>query len=104
MRGTPERPRALLATFSRLSACGAIPHGALMRPPIAFDSVSPQSPLVAEGAAWLAGQVRDGVGDEDAVVAAGRALCDAQPAMAAFVALATRAILVARKAATEEAP
>ena len=75
-----------------------------MQPPFASDSVSPQSPLVEEGAARLAARVRTGQGEEDEVVAAGRALCDAQPAMAALVALATRAILVARKAKAEDAP
>ena len=67
-----------------------------------MDEVSPQTPLVAEGAAWLASQVRSG-STADEVVAAGRALCDAQPAMAALVGLATRAIAVARKADEEEA-
>jgi translation initiation factor eIF-2B subunit delta len=75
-----------------------------MQPPLAFDSVSPQTPLLDEGARWLAERVREGQGDTAAVVAAGRALCDAQPAMAALIALATRAILVARKADDEAAP
>jgi translation initiation factor 2B subunit (eIF-2B alpha/beta/delta family) len=74
-----------------------------MRPPLAFDSISPQTPLVAEGAAWLAARVRADGGDVPAVAGAARALADAQPAMAALVALGTRALLVAHKAVLDEA-
>jgi translation initiation factor 2B subunit (eIF-2B alpha/beta/delta family) len=73
-----------------------------MRPPLAFDSVSPQTPLVETGCAWLVERVRRDGGGLDEVVAAARALADAQPAMAALVSLGTRAVLVARKAANEE--
>ena len=75
-----------------------------MQPPIAFDSVSPQTPLVDEGCAWLDARVAEAGGDTAAVVHAARLLADAQPAMAALVALGTRAILVARKAEDEGAP
>jgi len=77
-----------------------------MRPPILFNTVSPQTPLVDEACAWLAlelalaspapplRRVRELV----------TALADAQPAMAAFLSLGTRLLAVADKAALEEAP
>jgi translation initiation factor 2B subunit (eIF-2B alpha/beta/delta family) len=74
-----------------------------MRPPLALDSVSPQTPLVAAGCAWLVERIRPGGGELADVVAAARALADAQPAMAALLSLGTRAVLVARKAEREEA-
>ena len=96
------------ALVFRVVAPRSIPHGAAMQPPFETDSVSPQTPLVEEGAAWLAGWARSspspGGPAVAEVVAAARVLCDAQPAMAAFVALATRAVSVARKAEIEEAP
>ncbi len=75
-----------------------------MRPPLAFDSISPQTPLVAEGCAWLAAAVRAGGGDGASVLAAARMRADAQPAMAALVAVGTRAVLVAGKADLEAVP
>ena len=76
-----------------------------MRPPVSLDSISPQTPLVEKAVAWLAGRI---AADEDSapdvrITADAVALADAQPAMAAFVALGTRLLAVAEKAATEEA-
>lgn len=90
--------------FFAIVAPRPIAHRAAMRPPLAFDSISPQSPLVDEGAAWLIDRVGETGGDVPSVVAAAQALADAQPAMAALVGLGSRAILVARKAELDEAP
>ncbi len=71
-----------------------------MSDPTPADSISPQTPLVEAAAERLARVAASG-GD---VSAAARAEADAQPAMAAFVALGTRALLVAQKAREESAP
>jgi translation initiation factor 2B subunit (eIF-2B alpha/beta/delta family) len=70
----------------------------------AVDSISPQTPLVEAAVTRLARVAAEGGGDFDRLAAAARAEADAQPAMAAFVALGTRALLVARKAQDESAP
>lgn len=75
-----------------------------MRPPLAFDSISPQTPLLEEACTWLAGTIRAAGAGAFAVIEAARALADSQPAMAAFVALGTRAIVVAHKAELEDVP
>lgn len=78
-----------------------------MRPPIALESVSPQSPLIEEACGWLRGRLdapADGRPLDRAVAEDTIALADAQPAMAALVSLGTRALAVAHKAALEEAP
>jgi translation initiation factor 2B subunit (eIF-2B alpha/beta/delta family) len=85
-------------------------------PTFAHDSVSPQSELVDDAVAWLASRVGaldeagdaggsgTGVGWSDGLARACVDLADAQPAMAAFIALGTRALAVARKADDESAP
>ena len=75
-----------------------------MEPPFAADSLSPQSTLVGSAVAWLVGRVEGGRTAEAEMAEDAVALADAQPAMAALVALGTRAIKVARKARLEEAP
>jgi translation initiation factor 2B subunit (eIF-2B alpha/beta/delta family) len=76
-----------------------------MRPPVSLDSISPQTALVEQAVAWLAGRIAaDEPSPPDArIVADAVALADAQPAMGALVAVGTRLIAVARKAAVEEA-
>ncbi len=69
-----------------------------------MNSVSPQTPQVEAAAARLADLAAAAGGDYDMLAAAARLEADAQPAMAAFVALGTRALLVARKAREESAP
>ena len=78
-----------------------------MRPPIAFDSVSPQSPLLDVACDWLRERLAapaDGRPLADALEPDVIALADAQPAMAALIALGTRLLAVASKAAREEVP
>ena len=70
----------------------------------AVDSISPQTPLVEAAVTRLARAAAESGGSFDHLAAAARAEADAQPAMAAFVALGTRALLVARKAQDESAP
>ena len=78
-----------------------------MRPPLAFDSVSPQSPLLESACDWLRGRLDapsegrplDARLAEDAI-----GLADAQPAMAALISVGTRVLAVAHKAALEETP
>jgi len=82
-----------------------------MRPPLAFDSVSPQSPLLESACDWLRARLDaplDAPGDgrpldarlaEDAI-----GLADAQPAMAGLISVGTRVLAVAHKATLEEAP
>jgi len=72
-----------------------------MEPPISLDSVSPQSALVDQAVAWLGRRL---TANAVHVAADAVALADMQPAMAAFVALGTRLIAVARKAEREQAP
>ncbi len=97
----PSRgPRRALSPLSPAAPSRIVPP---MRPPLAFDSVSAQTPLVEEAGAWLLERIRADGGGLPEVVAAARALADAQPAMAALLSLGTRAILVAQKAADEEA-
>ncbi len=81
-----------------------------MPPPFAADSISPQTELAERAAEWLAGHVREqdpGV-PADAwhrqLVHAAVELADTQPAMAALLALGTRALLVSEKAQAEATP
>jgi len=77
-----------------------------MRPPTLSNTLSPQTPLVAEACVWLAQELAAAspapplARVKELVVS----LADAQPAMAAFLALGTRLLAVAEKAALEEAP
>jgi translation initiation factor 2B subunit (eIF-2B alpha/beta/delta family) len=77
-----------------------------MPSPIAFDSVSPQSSLVAVACDWLAHELALPAAEppHERVRALTLALADAQPAMAAFLSLGTRLLAVSEKAAIEEAP
>jgi translation initiation factor 2B subunit (eIF-2B alpha/beta/delta family) len=78
-----------------------------MRPPLAFDSVSPQSPLLEAACDWLRARLDaplDGRPLLPALAEDAIALADAQPAMAALISVGTRVLAVARKAALEEAP
>lgn len=71
-----------------------------------FDSISPQTALVDQAVAWLERRIaHDEPGPlEDRITRDVIALADAQPAMAALVALGTRVLQVARKATLEGAP
>jgi translation initiation factor 2B subunit (eIF-2B alpha/beta/delta family) len=76
-----------------------------MESPLALDSISPQTVLLETACDWL----RDRLEADDSRPLADRvaegvlALADAQPAMAALVALGTRLLAVATKAELEEA-
>ena len=77
-----------------------------MQPPLAQDSISPQTSLVEQAVPWLLDRIE---ADDPRPLGARLlddvlALADAQPAMAALLALGTRALEVARKAARESAP
>ncbi len=74
-----------------------------MTPPPPVDSISPQTPLVAAAATRLATTARSVGANYDRLLAVVREEADAQPAMAAFIALGTRVLLVAKKAQDEEA-
>jgi len=75
-----------------------------MQPPIAFDSIAPQSELVERACSWLAERLAaaETPASPDALAALCVELADAQPAMAALIALGTRLLAVAHKAAAEE--
>jgi translation initiation factor eIF-2B subunit delta len=78
-----------------------------MRPPLAFDSVSPQSPLLAAACDWLRGRLdapEEGRPLDVRLATDAIALADAQPAMAALISVGTRVLAVSRKAALEETP
>ncbi len=93
-------------------ACALGHAGAIMVPaPPAFahDSISPQSELIDDAVLWLSsrlGLLDEGPAAEwaDGLARACVDLADAQPAMAALVALGTRALEVARKADDDGAP
>jgi translation initiation factor 2B subunit (eIF-2B alpha/beta/delta family) len=78
-------------------------------PAFAHDSLSPQSELIDDAVLWLSSRIAaldEGPEAEwpAGLARAGVELADAQPAMAALVALGTRALEVARKADDEQAP
>jgi translation initiation factor 2B subunit (eIF-2B alpha/beta/delta family) len=109
-RRIAARIRAQFGAIGLVSAAD-LRNSAPVRPPIAFDSVSPQSPLVGEACAWLATELAappaPGAPPETVAAFVERveervvALCDAQPAMATFLAVGTRLLGVAEKAALE---
>jgi len=76
------------------------------RPPIAFDSISPQSSLVTRACTWLLEELArpDDTPVQERVKERALALVDAQPAMGALFSLGTRLLAVADKASKDEAP
>jgi len=76
------------------------------RPPIAFDSISPQSSLVTRACTWLLEELArpDDTPVQERVKELALALVDAQPAMGALFSLGTRLLAVADKANKDEAP
>jgi translation initiation factor eIF-2B subunit delta len=99
--------------FSQVVAAAELGHaGPTMTsapPPFAHDSISPQSEMMDSAVAWLTGRVAalDTTAATEWTPGLERAcveLADAQPAMAALVALGTRALAVAAKADDEAAP
>ncbi len=83
----------------------AAPMPSSVQPPIAFDSISPQSPLVSRACGWLLEELArpDAAPTHERVRGLALALVDAQPAMGAFFALGTRLLAVSDKAAQEAA-